>query len=149
MVIEEKNKERMKNDLYKDENGTSMPKTKTKSIINKISNSEYTRGPVKEILQSSKYEAKTIIIARYGMLECGSNFKGTMNPHCRTCNTKDDENHRMNECPTWRKGNLDGISENIDFHKIYDEDIDMIRPLIDKIGQIWNTKNAHGNIRTE
>ena len=149
MVIEEKNKERLKNDLYKNENGTSIPKTKTMSIINKIANAEYIRGPEKEVLQSSKYEAKTIIIARYGMLECGNNFKGTLSPHCRTCNTKDDENHRLNECPLWKDSNLGGAGKSIDFQKIYDADIDVLRPLVDKIGQIWNTKNAHGNIRTE
>ena len=119
------------------------------TIISKISNSEYTRGPEKEVLQSSKYEAKTIIIARYGMLECGNNFKGTLSPRCRTCDTKDDENHRINKCPLWSKRNLNGASESIDFQKIHDADIDVLRPIIDEIGQIWNTKNAHGNIRNE
>ena len=109
----------------------------------------YTEGPEKEVLQSSKYEAKTIIIARYGMLECGNNFKGTLSPHCRTCDTKDDENHRINKCPLWSKRNLNGASESIDFQKIHDADIDEVRPIIDNIGQIRNTKNDHGNIHTE
>ena len=32
------------------------------------------------------------------MLECGTNFKGTMSDICRHCNTINNENHRLNEC---------------------------------------------------
>ena len=41
----------------------------------------------------TKRETKMLIIARFGMLECGKNFKGTMNEICLNCNTRDTEEH--------------------------------------------------------
>ena len=44
-VIERKNLERLKSDLYKRENGIESLKTKTKSILEKITNPQYIRQP--------------------------------------------------------------------------------------------------------
>ena len=133
MVIEEKNKERLKKDLYKHENGIEIPKTKTKSIIDKIMEPGYTREPEKEILRLTKNETKTLIIARYGMLVCGNNFKGTMQPTCSDCNVIDNESHRLNDCKKWVGYNFHGTSETADFDTIYSSEIDTIRSIMANI----------------
>ena len=89
--IEIKNTTRILNDCFKKENGKSIPKTKTAHIIAHIQSNDYKRKPQPDIIQCSKQETKTIIIARFGMLECGKNYKGTMNEICRQCDVTDDD----------------------------------------------------------
>ena len=84
------------------------PKTKTASLIEKIKDPAYKRSPEHEIQKMTKLEAKTLIIARYGMLECGKNFGGTHGGECSECNTYDDENHRLNDCKKWKELNYLG-----------------------------------------
>ena len=96
--IESKNLERLINACYKKEGDNQIIKTKTASIIPIITNSDYKRQPQNNILMTSKTETRTIIMARYGVLECGKNYKGTMRETCDSCNSIDDENHRINFC---------------------------------------------------
>ena len=145
-VIERKNTERLKSDLYKRENGIETLKTKTKSILDKITNPQYTRQPEEELLYATKNETKAIIISRYGMLECGSNFKGKMNSTCSLCNVLDDESHRFNVCPKWNQNVNQQSHEKINFSEIYSPDIEVIRPLLSKISSMWNTKCANGTM---
>ena len=70
-------------------------KTKTRDIHNKLTSTPYSAKPMKEIVAGTKTQAKTIILARNGMLQCGKNFKGTMN---EICSVIDDEEHRLNTC---------------------------------------------------
>jgi hypothetical protein len=65
-------------------------KSKTATLIEEIEKQDYVRKPKTEILKSSKQESRTILIARYGMLECGRNFKNSIKEFCEC----DDENHR-------------------------------------------------------
>ena len=145
-AIERKNLERLKSDLYKRENGVETLKTKTKSILDKITKPQYTRKPEEELLYATKNETKTIIIARYGMLECGLNFKGKMDSNCPTCNVIDDESHRLNDCPKWNQNENQDLREQIDFNEIYSSEIEIIRPLLSKITTMWNTKCANGSM---
>ena len=74
--------------------------TKTKHIhqqLNSTTTTKERRAP-KEVISGSKQRAKTIILSRYGMLECGTNFKGTMSQTCHTYKNTDNEHHRLNEC---------------------------------------------------
>ena len=146
MVIEEMNKQRILDDLHKKENGLNTPKTKTLTIVNKIKDREYSRKPEPEILLTTKHEAKTIVIARYGMLVCGVNFKGTMPSNCGACCVKDDENHRMNICPKWKDPQKE-TTENLDFKDVYSNNIETIRPIISVINHTWNTKTSNGTMR--
>ena len=82
------------------------------------------------------------------MLECGINYKGTLKPTCETCNTSDDEEHRMNDCIKWKCTDTNG-NEKVSFKDIYSNDINTIRSIMAKIETVWNTKNAHGTMRTE
>ena len=72
-------------------------------IIEKINKTNYTRKPEETILRMTKLETKTLITARYGMLECGKNFGGTIAGSCSECNAYDDENHRLNYCKRWKE----------------------------------------------
>ena len=98
----------------------------------------------------TKQETKTLVIARYGTLESGTNYKGTMKQSCDMCKTKDDENHRLYDCPKWsmNRGN-DRSIEKINFNEIYSASLDTIRPILSKVDRMWNTRNAHGTMRTE
>ena len=145
-VIEQKNKERIQADLYKQENGNDIPKTKTKSIIEKINDPNYLRKPEDEILYLTKNETKSLIIARYGMLECGKNFKGTMKPVCDTCEVVDNEYHRLNDCPKWSSTNLYNETEKIDFNMVYSSEVETIRSIITNVKHVWNTKCANGTM---
>ena len=148
-AIEKMNKERLKSDCHKQENGVTKVKTKTATVLERITNQEYTRKPQAELLQTTKHENKTLIISRYGMLECGRNYGGTIKKICEKCNVIDDENHRLNNCIKWRKTNLYDESDKIDFNLIYSNNIDELRSIILKIEKIWNTGNAHGTMRTD
>ena len=118
-----------------------------RTIIDKIDAPNYSRKPEKELLYLTKYETKTILIARYGMLECGINFKGTQKPNCDLCHDVDDENHCLNFCSKWQSTNLYHTSEKTPFENVYSNDQNILRDVIKKIDSVWNTTNAHGTMR--
>ena len=97
----------------------------------------------------TKHETKTMMIARYGMLECGRNFKGSMKENCDHCNTTDDENHRLNYCIKLRTFNFHDVDVKVNFDDIYANDVYVLRNVILAIETVWNTRNAHGTMRTE
>ena len=83
-------------------------------------------------------------MARYGLLECGRNFKGTHSETCDQCNCIDDENHRINYCPKWNMVNMCDSPNKITFTDIYSNDIEKIRHVTACIENIWNTCTAQG-----
>ena len=101
-------------------------------------------SPEPEILNMTKLETKTLIIARYGMLECGKNFGGTHGGVCSECNTHDDENHRLNHCKKWRELNYSEQDEKIDFELVYSCDVKTLRNTFGKLNKVWNIKNTPG-----
>ncbi len=146
--IEKENTRRLHQQCYKTTNGTTTIKSKTKTIVEEVEKTEYQRHARPEILNSTKQESKTIIIARYGMLECGSNYKGTLKAICNDCQTIDDENHRINYCKKWETVNYAKCDDKKDFNDIYSNDIAIIRKILPVIECLWNTKNAHGTMNT-
>ena len=88
------------------------------------------------------------MIARYGQLECGKNYKGTMQENCVLCNCIDDENHRLNHCSRWKNTNLYETIEKVDFAGIFSDDLTNIRHVTEKIGNVWNTRTGHGSMHT-
>ena len=90
--------------------------TKTKSIHQKLTSDPYTRKPIDEISNCNKQKTKTILMARNGMLECGSNFKGTMSQTCQDCNMMDDEHHRLNICTKQEDTNNANNHRKTNFH---------------------------------
>ena len=105
----------------------------------------YQRTPRDEIMLCDKHETKKLIIARFGMLECGSNFKGSLKELCSHCDL-DNENHRLNDCMKFRESNYYDNDEKVQFEKVYSNDMETIKDIIPKIEKTWNTKRAHGTM---
>ena len=141
------NKKRLLDDCYRTEGGKQIEKTKTKHIIEIIQNDTYERTPQHEILQCTKQETKTLIIARFGMLECGANFKGTLREFCDTCKQTDDESHRLNYCPKFKELNRYDSTDKVDFANIFSNDINTLKQIIYEIERVWNVKTAHGTMK--
>ena len=135
------------NDLHKTEDGKTTPKTKTATIIEKLNDPMYKRGPIPEILKLNKQETRTLIMARYGMLQCGRNFGAKTGKSCDTCSVPDDEEHRLNICPKWMTDDNKN-QENVDFTEIYFSDPDSLRKTIKRIESVWNTKTGNGSMIT-
>ena len=119
------------------------------TIAKKLAETSYKRQIQLEILKTTKQEAKTILIARYRMLQCGKNFKGTINEQCSQCKCIDDENHRLNYCIKWKNINYYDETEKVDFDLVFSTDIQILRNVIGKIEKVWNTRNAHGTMNVE
>ena len=138
-AIEKKHKEHLLDTCYKDVNGIKTPKTKTTSIIDKIENRSYRRTPVKEILNLTKKQLKTVMIVRFGMLQCGKNHQGTIEKLCDACNCNNDENHHNDYCTKWKDRNLSESHNKADFDDIYSSNLNTVGALIAHIESIWNT----------
>ena len=146
MKVETKNTQRLINECHKKEGDSLVPKSKTKNILPLLKSDSYIREPRKELSRLSKQETKTLIIARFGMLECGANYKGKYPEICTLCNRRDDENHRLNECPKFETTNFFNSDEKVDFHSLYSDNVDAILKILPSLSCIWNTKNAHGTV---
>ena len=144
--IEIKNRERLLQDCHKMNDGVKVRKTKTSHIVDHILADTYERKPIAELENLTKQEAKTLIIARYMMLECGNNFKSSRNTMCTTCKTKDNEDHRLNHCVRFRTINYHDCNEKINFDDVHSSDISVVRKVIKAIENVWNTRNAHGTM---
>ena len=145
-VIEVKNRNRLLNDCHKTVDSQQIRKSKTTHIVDHIEEWSYTRGPAPELLFCNKQEAKTLMIARFGMLECGKNFKGSMKEICDTCKVIDNEDHRLNHCIIYRNVNLYDMPHKVDFSSIFSSDMNTLREMIKIISKVWNVTNAHGSM---
>ena len=145
--VEVMNRKRLLNECHKNEKGIQTPKTKTAHIIPELMTDTYKREPQEDIVQCTKHECKSLIIARFGMLECGRNFKGSLNELCNQCHQIDDKNHRLNYCIKYRGNNLYDSIEKENFKEIYSHNMDILRKILPKIGKVWNTQTAHGTMR--
>ena len=147
--VEAKNRKRLYDDCHKTENGIKVAKTKTACLPNNLLADTYTRKPCDEILQCTKQETKTIITARFGMLQCGRNFKGSNNITCNECGVVDDEEHRLNHCTKYRSMNYCDHEEKLPFKNIFSTDINTLRDIIPRIQNVWDTNCAHGTMRKQ
>ena len=146
--IEAKNKKKLLEECHKVVEGKRIEKTKTKHIIEKITNEQYTRTPSPELLSLNKQETKTIMISRFRMLECGTNYKGSMNSICQTCRKKDDEDHRLNHCKRFRATNCYDNLTKPNFNDVYSSDTNTLKAIATIIEKTWNTRNAYGSMVT-
>ena len=146
LKTERMNYKRLLKDCYKIENGCQIEKTKTAHIIPCLTGDTYIRGPRDDIIQFNKYNTKTLVIARFGMLDCGTNYKGTKPEICSQCNVIDNEDHRLNNCIKYRNINQYDCNEKVNFKKIFSNDIEVLREIIPIIQRVWNCKTAHGTM---
>ena len=98
--------------------------------------------PITALTQS---EAKTLILARFRMLECGRNFRGTSPEMCTVCNENDDESHRLNSCPRFKHVNLCNSNVKVKFSDVYSDDVETVRNTIRSIMKVWNVRNGGMN----
>ena len=146
LKAEIKNKQRLLQECHKKINGVTYRKSKTAHLVDKINNTDYTRQTCPELQSLNKHETKTIMLARFRMLECGRNFKGSMKETCNTCNTEDDENHRFNHCKKYRSTNFYGSTNQVPFETVFSDDVITLKKVIPLICQVWNTRNANGTM---
>ena len=97
----------------------------------------------------TKLQTKTLIVARFGMLECGKNFGGTIAGTCSNCNIYDDEDHRLNHCMKFKDMNYFNQVDKIVFNDVHSESADTLNEIIEKLQKVWNTKNAAGTMNRE
>lgn len=133
-----KNLEIMKQECYKCNNGNRVEKSKSKAILAELNDPLFNRKEKNVLLGLEKNEAKCIIMARYGMLMCGNNFKTLLGGQkCKTCDKLDDENHRLNECHNYENINWVNKSEKIDFGKVYSNDREVLKEMARNMTQVW------------
>ena len=99
--------------------GRKVRKTKTAHLVDQLENESYTRTPSPELQNLTKQETKTLMISRFGMLECGVNFKGSKPTMCSICNKSDDEVHRLNHCKRFRSMNYYDETVKPNFNDIF------------------------------
>ena len=86
-------------------------------------------------------------MARYGLLECGTNFKGTLRETCETCCCIDDEKHRLNMCKKWKDLNLSESSTRVNYDLVYSNNLEEIRTVTTPITVLWDTRTSCGRMR--
>ena len=148
-AIELENKRRLIQDCHKIVDGASIRKTKTAHIVDKIEDLGYRRTPANELMSLNKKETKTLLIARYGMLECGKNFQGTRELNCIECNAVDNESHRLNFYIKYCDINFRDCNSKVTFEDVYSNDPNILKNLVQKISTVWNVQNANGTMGTE
>ena len=147
-AVDKINKDKMIKSCVTEINGETKVNTKTKRIHEHLTTAgTYERRPPKEIISGTKQKTKTIILSRYGMLECGSNFKGTMSQICRSCGTTDNETHRLNECSIYRDTNRVNHHIKSNFEHIYSDDNDTLDSIIKDIDKVWEFRYANGRMK--
>ena len=139
-------RQRLLNICHRKTNGTYSRKSKTSHIVDEIEEETYQRRPRPEYLTMTKQETKTILRARFRMLECGINAKGTMSEKCQSCYVLDDENHRLNYCRKFTSTNLFSHDTKVPFEIVFSDDVSVLRNIIPLINRVWNTRNANGTM---
>ena len=136
---EKMNIERLKGDCHTKERGDYKQKTKTKTILQTIDNTNYQREPLKIMEYGSVLVTRAVIMGRYGMLNCKANFSsGYGGKDCATCNKVDDENHRINECIKYRAINLYERENKINFNLIYSDTVQEVLKIVELIPKLWD-----------
>ena len=96
----------LKQDCIKTKNGEIHIKSKTTYAHKKLDEKDYKCQIMEPLHNANKIDAKLLILARFGMLECRKSRKDSLLEKCPTCDESDDENHRLNYCRRWEKFNL-------------------------------------------
>ena len=144
-AAENKNKEMMLMECYKDSSRSEV-KTKTKTIIEKLERPDYQRIQINSISALSKLQAKAIIMGRYGMLDCASNYKVKYgSKQCRECKCIDDEYHRLFKCPRWN--DITQTAEPFPWSEIYEGESEKLIIIAQKILEKWDLLNGNNKMR--
>ena len=132
--------------MLQDGERTKKTKTKTAHIIEKIEKETYKREPKDSIVRLSKQDTKLLLLARFGMLDCGMNFKNSTNPICETCTSPDDEEHRLNSCVKYREINFYDCDNNVPFDRVFTNDTESLKMIFERIALVWYVKTGKGSM---
>ena len=80
------------------------------------------------------------------MLVCGKNYRGSISHICPTCNTIDNEEHRLNQCTIFQSINFLVSDDKIPFQTVYSNDPLVLRVILERIDRVWNLKNGRGGM---
>ena len=147
-AAENKNKEKILEDCQNKKRGVVTFKTKTKSIIPFLEDSEYVRKPQSFMKENNKLIARAYIMGRYGMLQCAANYSmGYGSKLCKECGVTDDEDHRINHCKLWSDINLSTSSVKLNFDDIYSNDRTKSLVVIERVLLMWDLGNGKNIMR--
>ena len=142
-AAEQRNKDLMIEECHSVRDGSYKEKTKTKNLTALLESETYKRGQCVELMSLDKMRAKTIIMARYGMLNCANNFENMFgNKTCGTCKVIDDEMHRINSCKLWQDINKFNSTEKFVFGDVFTGDRNVLKEAADVILSIWNIEKG-------
>ena len=142
------NKEKLREECVARMRGEVKQKTKTRHIESIINDSHYQRKPDEFILkhQSIAY-ARAYIMAKFGMLDCGSNYASKYGgKQCRKCGVIDDEKHRINECVLYESTNLLKCDSKVDFDDIHSKSVEKVRNVVNCVLSIWDLERGKNEI---
>ena len=126
--------------------GETKQKTKTKFVVDRVNNNDYSRGPDGFILRNhSITHTRALIMGRYGMLKCANNFSnGHGTKMCDKCKVIDNEDHRIIDCTKWEGVNLINKSQRLSFNDIY---LDNYEQVVETILSLWDFENGKNVMR--
>ena len=118
-------------------------------IAKLLQNDNYLQNHYQNVIfDLPRHSVRTIIMARYGMLDCANNYKGKYGTKiCTTCNVIDNESHRINDCRKWKDINLFGKDLVVNFDAVYSEDLNTLKQISNLLQSIWNLENNKNEMR--
>ena len=146
-AVNTKNREKMIEQCVATKNGETTTKYKTSFVYEKIKTNTSDPKPLNEELSETKQRARIILIARSRMLECGRNFKGTMNEQCEECHVIDDENHRINSYRKWKETNRHDSTEKVEFDDVFCCEKLKLDKILEEIGKVWDLEYSHNRMK--
>ena len=147
-AAEKINKERLKTDCLVMERGNLRAKTKSKTILKEIERPDFKRKPLDIMNYGSAVVTRALIMGRYGMLKCKSNFScGNGRKLCDVCGSIDDEDHRINYCVVYQSINRCNSESKIDFNCIYSDDLNESLKVVKIVLGLWDLGNGRNEMR--
>ena len=144
IAVDSVNRKKLRGECFETKLGETKAKTKTAFLVEKIDAERYKRQPMEPISKLNRHEAKVLILARFHMLECGKNFKGTLPEICPMCHVTDNEQHRLNYCIRFKNTNLCNHVNKLNFDDVYQSDLTIVKNAIQHIEKVWNLKTGQG-----
>ena len=147
--METRNIVRLKEECETTSRGETKLKTKTAFVLESINATDYMRRHDTFIDHANSIKhTRALIMARYGMLKCASNFQnGFGTKLCDKCNVFDDENHRINTCIKWRKINLYDTEQKVEFNDVFSNDNDKCFQIVETVLSMWDLENGKNEMR--
>ena len=148
-AAEKENIRRLKEECETKRRGETKTKTKTKFVDETLQGQNHQRviDPFLNQYQSIIH-ARSLIMGRYGMLQCAQNFSnGYGSKLCSKCKVVDDESHRINWCDRWRSINLCDSETKLNYSDIFSDDIKKCMKVVETIISIWDLENGKNEMR--